>query len=140
AITGKFDFPSTWTYPTSGNSSSTSIEVSGLNDFSDFQVADACIDPDPAVMSASPGDEVCIGSTVRLSIISGDLNDATDWNWYTGSCGGSLIGTGLFIDVTPSVTTTYFVRGEGGCSVPGTCVEITIIIDEQPIVSIQPDQ
>jgi len=81
--------------------------------------------PDAPTINATRN-TVCNGSSTTLSITSGNLNNATEWKWYTGSCGGTLIGTGNSITVNPSVATTYYVRGEGGCSAPGACTSITI--------------
>lgn len=83
--------------------------------------------PEAPTVAAS-SNPVCPGSSTTLSIVSGNLNNATAWKWYTGSCGGTLVGTGNSITVTPSVATTYYVRGEGGCSAPGACASITINI------------
>ena len=61
--------------------------------------------------------------------ISGTLNDATAWHVYTGSCGGTPVGTtaGSTIIVTPvPPSTTYYVRGEGGCVTPGSCGTIMV--------------
>lgn len=69
--------------------------------------------------------------TTTISVSASDkLNGATAWYLYTGSCGGTLVEsntTGTFT-VTPTTTTTYYVRGEGECNVaPGACGTITII-------------
>lgn len=69
---------------------------------------------------------VCNGGNTVLSINSDNFNNATVWKWYTGSCGGILIGTGNSITVNPSSATIYYVRGESGCSGPGACASITI--------------
>lgn len=85
-----------------------------------------CADPDvPTVTSSAI--TTCAGALVTLTI-GGNLNDATDWTIYEGSCGGSMVGTttGTSFDVNPLVTTTYYIRGEGGCVTPGTCDMITI--------------
>jgi len=66
----------------------------------------------------------CAGSNTLLTI-SGTLNDAADWHWYTGSCGGTPTGTGSSLLV--SAPGTYYVRGEGGCVSGGTCTSITIV-------------
>ena len=71
---------------------------------------------------------ICAGSNTTLSIQSGSLNDATNWKWYSGSCGGTLVGTGSSIQVSPGSTTTYFVRGEGGCVTPGACASQQITV------------
>jgi hypothetical protein len=85
----------------------------------------SCLPPDIPTITAT-SNPVCLGSTTTLSISSGNHNNATAWKWYTGSCGGTLVGTGNSITVTPSAATTYYVRGEGGCSAPGECASITI--------------
>jgi hypothetical protein len=89
--------------------------------------------PDAPTIAAT-SNTVCNGSSTTLSIASGNLNTATEWKWYTGSCGGTLIGTGNSITVSPPVATTYYVRGEGGCSAPGACASITINIGSVTVI------
>lgn len=72
---------------------------------------------------------VCASQTTTLSIATGNLNNATNWQWYSGSCGGTSVGNGASIDVSPTTTTTYFARGEGSCVTPGDCGSITITVD-----------
>ncbi len=80
-----------------------------------------------AVNIDHPG--LCSGESVTLTV-DGILNDADDWFWYEGSCDGLLVGTGTSISVLPDVTTTYCVRGEGGCfdldSSACVCVDVEI--------------
>lgn len=83
--------------------------------------------PEVPTLTAS-SNPVCNGASTTLSVSNGNLNNAIAWKWYTGSCGGTLVGTGNSITVNPSVATTYYVRGEGGCSAPGACASITINI------------
>ncbi len=59
---------------------------------------------------------ICPGILVNLSTVGGTLGTAASWKWYTGSPGGTLIGSGTTISVTPLVTTTYYVRAEGSCN------------------------
>ena len=86
-----------------------------------------CTDPTVPTITAS-ANPVCASSTTTLNI-AGTLNDATQWAIYTGSCGGTLVGTtstSSFV-VTPSgPSTTYFVRGEGGCVTPGSCGSLAV--------------
>ncbi len=77
----------------------------------------------PTVTASSAS--VCSGGTVTLSA-SGSLGDAANWQWYSGSCGGTPIGTGSSITVSQTSTTTYYVNGVGGCVSPGACGSITI--------------
>lgn len=67
---------------------------------------------------------ICNGAATLT--ISGNLNGATSWKWYTGSCGDTSAGTGSSIQVDPTVATTYFVKGEGGCIVQSNCQSITV--------------
>ena len=88
-----------------------------------------CTNPTIPTVVASP-DPFCPGQTVVLTI-TGTLNDATQWVIYTGSCGGTLVGTTMTNSfmVNPAVTTTYFVRGEGGCITPGACGQGTATVN-----------
>ncbi|MCB9333938.1 MAG: hypothetical protein H6574_23020 [Lewinellaceae bacterium] len=53
AIVGKYT-SSTWTYPTVGTRTTSSIEITGVSGFSDFQVGNGgCEDPDMPTVSAS---------------------------------------------------------------------------------------
>lgn len=71
----------------------------------------------------------CAGSPITLSVIGGSLNGAAAWQWYTGSCGGTPVGSGNSITVSPGATTTYYVRGEGGCApAPGPCATQTVTV------------
>jgi subtilisin-like proprotein convertase family protein len=81
----------------------------------------------------------CAGSPITLSILGGALNGASDWVWYSGaSCGGTPIGTGNSITVSPVATTTYSARGEGGCAPgPGACGSQVVTVT--PCTCISPD-
>lgn len=92
-----------------------------------------CTPPTTPVMAASPV-TACPGHNDTLRVTSGLLNSAASWKWYTGSCGGTLAGTGASIIVSPSVTTTYYARGEGGCVTPGSCGTLTVTVSPPPSV------
>lgn len=87
-----------------------------------------CTLADTPIISASSTD-LCPFETVTLTI-SGELYDAENWSIYTGSCGGTLVGTTetSTIDLNPTTTTTYYIRAEGGCVGAGDCetIEITV--------------
>lgn len=68
----------------------------------------------------------CLGDSVMLFISNGNLNNAENWKWYLGTCGTNPIDSGSSIYVQPQSNTTYFVRGEGGCTSPSTCKSINI--------------
>ncbi len=89
-----------------------------------------CVNPGVPTLSASSTTN-CGTTSTTLNIASGALNGAANWNWYSGSCGTSFAGTGTSISVSPSSTTTYYARGEGGCASPGACGSITITVNPQ---------
>jgi gliding motility-associated-like protein len=68
---------------------------------------------------------ICTGQSTVLNVSGGTLGTGANWVWYSGSCGGGPVGTGNSISVTPTATTTYFVRGEGTCG-NSACESITI--------------
>jgi hypothetical protein len=68
---------------------------------------------------------ICPGSTTALSLTGGSLGTGTSWYWYRNSCGGIAEGTGSTITVAPTITTTYYVRAEGGCNTT-TCVSAIV--------------
>jgi len=51
--------------------------------------------------------------------------------WYSGSCGGALVGEGEKITITPSETTTYYGRWEDGHKF-SDCQIITIVVTDEP--------
>jgi Zn-dependent metalloprotease/alpha-tubulin suppressor-like RCC1 family protein len=71
----------------------------------------------------------CIGGSTILTAPTNNLNNALVWKWYTGYCGGTLIGVGSSITVFPTTNTTYYVRGEGNCLTPGICANINIVVN-----------
>ncbi|MFY7848584.1 MAG: T9SS type A sorting domain-containing protein, partial [Bacteroidia bacterium] len=83
----------------------------------------------PTSITAS-ADSVCNGSSVTLSVNGGSLGSNADWKWYSSSCGGTAVGSGSSISVTPSATTTYFVRAEGTCNT-SACASKSIQVNTQ---------
>ena len=87
--------------------------------------------PQAPTLQASQNN-ICTGSNTTLSIANGSLNGATDWKWYTQTCGGTPVGTGNSIVVSPAQNTTYYARGEGGCAGAGDCGSVVISINNTP--------
>ncbi|MFT6503562.1 MAG: hypothetical protein ACJASQ_003700 [Crocinitomicaceae bacterium] len=107
------------------------FSTTGNGDYAAFDAmnweAIACTDPTVPTVTFAPA-TVCEGNNATLTI-SGTLNDATAWQVYTGVCGGTSVGStaGTSLIVTPpSGTTTYYVRGEGGCVSAGSCGSVAI--------------
>ena len=95
----------------------------------------ACVAPTVPTISATIG-SFCGSGSSTLSIATGTLNGAAAWHWYSGSCGGTAVGTGTSVTVSPTVTTTYYARGEGGCVTPGSCGSFTVTVNVLPTASI----
>jgi hypothetical protein len=85
-----------------------------------------------APTSISGAGTICVGNTVTLSQVGGSLASGAYYEWFTGSCGGTSIGTGSSITVSPTATTTYFVRvtGAGACGTT-SCVSATVTLPTQ---------
>jgi hypothetical protein len=80
----------------------------------------------PSLPILAGNNTMCLGGSATLNITGGSLNDATEWHWYTGSCGGTAVGTGTsIIASSPGI---YYVRGEGGCVTPGNCSTVNLQI------------
>jgi Ig-like domain CHU_C associated/PKD domain len=71
---------------------------------------------------------LCFGQSTNLSVTGGSLGTNASWKWYAGGCAsGAPIGTGSSITVSPTVTTTYFVRAEGDCN-NTTCASVAVTV------------
>ncbi len=81
----------------------------------------------PESATASPS-TICPGANVTLSYSGGSLGSGAVARWYSGSCGGTLVGTGNNITVSPTTTTTYYVRFEGTCNTT-SCASVTVNVN-----------
>ena len=81
-----------------------------------------------ATSATKSKNNICSGISVNLGITGGSLGTGGAWKWYSGSCGGTLVGTGTTVTVTPAITTTYYVRAEGNCN-NTACQLVTVNIN-----------
>jgi hypothetical protein len=88
----------------------------------------------PTTATATPA-AICGPASVTLSVTDGSLGAGASWKWYSGSCGGTAVGTGATLTLTVSTTTTYYVRAEGTCNTT-TCASVTVTVNTVPTVSI----
>ncbi|MCK6648124.1 MAG: hypothetical protein L6Q66_00565, partial [Bacteroidia bacterium] len=70
---------------------------------------------------------ICANASTTLTAVGGNASS----QWYTGSCGGTLIGTGSSITVNPSTTTTYYVSNMS-CGTPTSCAQTTVTVNPLP--------
>ncbi|MCX7863346.1 MAG: gliding motility-associated C-terminal domain-containing protein [Bacteroidales bacterium] len=78
---------------------------------------------------------ICAGQQVTLTVQGGSLGSGAQWTWYTDNCGGTPIGTGNSIQVSPTSTTTYYVNAVGSCGTT-ECTYLKIEISQPPVISI----
>jgi hypothetical protein len=105
-------------------------------------LTNSCCEAADAPTISANKTSICAGEGVVISITNGDLKQNSDWVWYAGAdinaCGlGTEINAGVTsIIVTPTTTTFYSVRGEGGCApTDGACEGIRITVKPQPVVT-----
>jgi len=85
----------------------------------------------PAGISIT-NDNTCEGTGKTLTVSGGSLGSAASWQWYTGSCGGTSIGSGSSINVDPANDTQYWVRAEGTCNIT-TCATNTVQVSQPSV-------
>jgi hypothetical protein len=71
---------------------------------------------------------ICNGGSSTLTLSGGSAGAGATAQWFTGSCGGTAAGTGNSITVSPSTTTTYYVRYSGTCNTT-TCASTTVTVN-----------
>ncbi len=101
----------------------------------DMGADEVCTNPSLATVAVS-NTVVCVNATASLSVVTGSLNDAANWTWYSGSCGSTTVGTGTLVTVAPTNTTSYFVSGMGGCILTASCTSITVNTNPSPTVTV----
>lgn len=80
-----------------------------------------------APTSVSGTGTFCPGNNVTLTATGGTLASGANYEWFTGSCGGTLVGTGNSIVVNPNSTTVYYVRASAnGTCLPTSCASGTV--------------
>lgn len=104
------------------------------NSASTFVVVDEM--PVTPISASSTHPYVCSGTegTMTLTATGGS---GQILRWYTGSCGGTLIGEGNNLIVPlPVETTTYFVLWESGACGQSLCASVTVTVSDPPEISI----
>jgi hypothetical protein len=84
--------------------------------------------PQVAPTGATGTTTIGCGGSTTLTVAGGNPGSGAIAKWYTGSCGGTLAGTGNSILVSPSSTTTYYVRYEGGACPATSCATVTVTV------------
>ena len=77
---------------------------------------------------------ICVSGSRTLTLNGGSAGSGAVIKWYSASCGGTLVGTGNGLSVSPTETTTYYGRYEGTCNTT-TCSSVTITVNQLPTAS-----
>ena len=85
------------------------------------------------------GDSVlCAGGNTTLTVHGGSLGGAPNANyqWYSGSCNGTPVGSGIFVNISNlTATTVYYANISGSCNTTH-CVFDTVKVNPLPQGSI----
>jgi autotransporter-associated beta strand protein len=69
--------------------------------------------------------------TINLSVTGGS---GTSVGWYTGSCGGTLVGSGNPLEINkPTNTTTYYARWETSTCGASECASVIVTVNALPV-------
>ena len=94
------------------------------------------VDPLPVAPTSASVDRntVCEQDNGNITL-SATGGSGTTLQWFNGSCGGALIGTGNSISIpSPTSTTTYYVHWENSCG-NSSCAQVTVIVSSLLTVS-----
>jgi len=89
---------------------------------------------DPTSVSVSPSTTVCSGTPITFTSTGGSLGVGSKWQWYSGSCGGTAVGTGSPFNITPTISANYYVRAEGPCNTTN-CASASLTINAASIAA-----
>lgn len=109
-----------------------SAQTSHVGAFDCISMSFLCMPPAvPTGVAANPA-TIFSGqsSTLTATPPSGCVID-----WYKGSCGGTFVGTGSSLVVTPTATTTYYARARNtstGCY-SATCASATVTLSARTV-------
>jgi hypothetical protein len=120
------------------NALSGNISVYGSNSCGNGLASDTfdiTIDvPSEAPTSISGTSTICEGTSTTLTLVGGVQGTNATAEWFTDTCGGTAVGTGSSITVSPTITTTYYVRYNGNCNITD-CASITVNVDPLPVAA-----
>jgi len=124
-IVGKKD-GGTWSAPVVGARTATSTQITGATTFSEFSVAEACVPPSIASISAA-ANPICGDATTTLSAID-VMGDGASVTWWTATGGtGTQVGSGMTSN--PVGPGTYYAYVTGDCGTAEANVTVGAKVD-----------
>ena len=113
-----------------------SRETSSSNDEPRLTIEYNYTDPNstaPTSLIASPS-TICSGESTTLTVQGGSLGAGASWFYYDGGCGVNGFasgGDGYNPTVSPTTTTTYYVRAVGTYNTT-SCASVTVYVNNEP--------
>jgi len=77
---------------------------------------------------------VCHDENILIQILEGYLNSATQWSWQRGSCNSITFASGNFLSIPIDTSTSFYVKGFGGCVTNDECKKIDIKVFKDSLV------
>jgi hypothetical protein len=121
---------------TSAGTHTVRVRVTAANDatndfFDDVEVASCCTASVVPTGASATTATICNGGNTNISVSGGSLGTGATWKWYADDCGsGTSIGSGSTVNVSPTSTTTYYVRAEGNCGTTA-CASVTVTVNQK---------
>jgi hypothetical protein len=107
------------------------FDISNVN----FTITGATAPPPPTNVQANANPS-CNGAPVTLTGTVG-ANQTIDW--YTSTCGGTLVGSGTSVSVAPVANTTYGAQARDlSTGLVSNCTLVTVFADQSPSISAAP--
>ena len=95
------------------------------------------VTPPTAPTGITGNTTICVGESTTLTASGGTSGGGASYQWYAGGCGnGAVLGTGSSISVSPSSTTTYYVRRVGNYPCGSTvtaCASTTVTVQTNSV-------
>ena len=90
----------------------------------------------PSGLTAN-SDSICSGSSTTISISVSNQDTTSIASWYSVSCGGIFLTSGLSPVFSPVTTTTFYLRYEGICNTTACAsITITVLDSSAPAISV----
>ncbi len=89
------------------------------------KIADPAFPANPTSVTAS-ANPICNGFSTLLTA-NGAVGTVY---WYTGSCGGTQVGTGATFTVSPTTTTTYYARNYNNSQFSTGCASLEVTVNQ----------
>ena len=87
-----------------------------------------------APSGATGNTTICNGGSTTLTVTGGTKGAGAVTEWFTGSCGSTVLFTGDSYTVSPTTNTTYYVRYKGTCNTT-TCATVTVTLSSANTIS-----